>query len=44
MEPTNNNKVYVLVAGAVIIAGLLWYFFGRTEVIAVAEDMTVSGD
>ena len=46
MEPAhNNNKVYML-RGAVIvvIAGLLWYFLGRVEVITVSEDTTVAGD
>ncbi len=43
MEQT-NNKTYLLVAAIIIIAGLGWYFFGRTEVIAVTENTTVSGD
>lgn len=49
MEPTQTNqmegnKVYVGIAIVVIVAGLLWYFFGRTEVIPVSESMSVSGD
>ena len=45
MEPAhNNNKVYMAVAAIVVIAGLLWYFFGRVEVITVSEDTTVAGD
>lgn len=45
MENENKSKVYVLAAAAVIIiAGLFWYFYGRTEVVVVAENMAVSGD
>ncbi|MEK7123694.1 MAG: hypothetical protein AAB851_02250, partial [Patescibacteria group bacterium] len=46
MENTNNNRVYILAAvmAVAVIGGLLWYLFGRTEVLVVAENLTVAGD
>lgn len=46
MENTNDKRIYILAAvvAAAVIAVICWYFFGKTEVVVVAENMTVSGN
>jgi len=38
------NKSYVWIAVVAIAAGLIWFLFGRTEVIAITEDTTIAFD